>query len=220
MNSGGKTDQTSNIYCSNLQFAKIDEQGIEMKHLFTASVIALAVLAPASLPAQAARTSISFAMVVSTGAKTCLPKATAHVIDASLGPVEELTVVVSGLPPNTDFDFFSIQVPNAPFGLAWYNGDIETDGRGIGVGHFTARYNVETFIVSPGAVPAPQVFTKPPFPDANQGVKVGPVQLYHLGLWFNSPADAAKAGCANTVTPFNGEHNAGIQVLNTSSFQT
>jgi hypothetical protein len=49
-------------------------------------------------------------------------------------------------------------------------------------------------------------------------VKTGPVQLYHLGLWFNSPADAAKAGCANTETPFNGEHNAGIQVLNTGTF--
>jgi hypothetical protein len=190
-----------------------------MNRSFSVSAVALALLASvASSTAQAAKSSISFPMVVSTGAKTCLPKAAARVIDASLGPVEELTVVVSGLPPDTDFDFFSIQVPNAPFGLAWYNGDIETDSRGIGVGHFTARYNVETFIVSPGVAPAPQVFTKPPFPDAQQGVKVGPVQLYHLGLWFNSPADAAKAGCPNTVTPFNGEHNAGIQVLNTGTF--
>ena len=189
-----------------------------MKRFFATSAIAIAVLASASLPAQATKTSISFPMVVSAGAKTCLPKATAHVLDASLGPVEELTVVVSGLPANTDFDFFSIQVPNAPFGLAWYNGDIETDSRGIGVGHFVARYSIETFIVSPGAVPAPQVFTKQPFPDAAQGVKVGPVQLYHLGLWFNSPTDAAKAGCPNTVTPFNGEHDAGIQVLNTGTF--
>jgi len=189
-----------------------------MKRFFATSSIALAVLVSASQPVQAAKTSISFPMIVSAGARTCLPNAVGHVIDASLGPTEELTVVVSGLPANTDFDFFSIQVPNAPFGLAWYNGDIETDGRGIGVGHFVARYNVETFIVSPGAVPAPQVFTKQPFPDAKQGVKVGPVQLYHLGLWFNSPDDAEKAGCANTVTPFNGTHNAGIQVLNTGTF--
>jgi hypothetical protein len=190
-----------------------------MKCSFSLSATALAVLAAsASLPAQAAKTSISFEMVVSAGAKTCLPKAIAHVVDATLGPVEELTVVASGLPANTDFDFFSIQVPNAPFGLAWYNGDIQTDSRGVGVGHFVARYSNETFIVSPGVAPAPQEFTKPPFPDAKQGVKVGPVQIYHLGLWFNSPADAAKAGCANTVTPFNGEHNAGVQVLNTGNF--
>jgi hypothetical protein len=32
-------------------------------------------------------------------------------------------------------------------------------------------------------------------------------------------ADAYKAGCANTVTPFNGEHNAGIQLLNTAQFR-
>jgi hypothetical protein len=38
------------------------------------------------------------------------------------------------------------------------------------------------------------------------------------GFDFNSPADAERAGCANTVTPSNGEHNAGIQVLNTSNF--
>jgi len=189
-----------------------------MKRFFATSAIALAVLASASQPVQAAKTSISFPLIVSPGAAGCLPKATGRVIDSSLGPTEELTVVVSGLPANTDFDFFSIQVPNAPFGLAWYNGDIETDDRGVGVGHFVARYNAETFIVSPGAVPAPQTFTKPPFPDAKQGVKVGPVQIYHLGLWFNSPGDAVKAGCANTVTPFNGTHNAGIQVLNTGTF--
>jgi hypothetical protein len=182
------------------------------------SAVALAVSASAILPASAAQTSISFPMVVSGGAKSCLPKAEGQVIDATLGPVEELTVTVSGLPANTDFDFFSIQVPNKPFGLAWYNGDIQTDSRGIGVGHFVSRYSVETFIVSPGVAPAPNVFTKQPFPDATQGVKTGPVQLYHLGLWFNSPSDATKAGCANTVTPFNGEHNAGIQVLNTGSF--
>ena len=37
----------------------------------------------------------------------------------------------------------------------------------------------------------------------------GPVHKYHVGLWFNSPKTAAKAGCGSTVTPFNGTHNAG-----------
>ena len=37
-------------------------------------------------------------------------------------------------------------------------------------------------------------------------------------IWFNSPADADKAGCGNTVTPFNGEHNAGGQALSTRNF--
>jgi hypothetical protein len=42
--------------------------------------------------------------------------------------------------------------------------------------------------------------------------------MYHLGLWFGSPQTAQAASCPATVTPFNGEHNAGIQVLNTSNF--
>ena len=43
-------------------------------------------------------------------------------------------------------------------------------------------------------------------------------ELDHLGIWFADPADAVKAGCPGTVTPFDGDHNAGIQVLNTSNF--
>ena len=38
-----------------------------------------------------------------------------------------------------------------------------------------------------------------------------------LGLWFNSPTDGAKAGAPGT-TPFNGEGDAGVQVLNTGEF--
>jgi hypothetical protein len=188
-----------------------------MKSSFLVSA-AFALSAFAPVHAQAASETFQFPLKVSGGASTCLPSASGSVIDHSFGEFENLEVIVRGLPPNTGFDLFSIQVPNAPFGLAWYIGDIVTDSNGVGVGNFVGRFNVETFVVSLGAVPAPQVFTKPPFPDATTGVKVAPVQLYHLGLWFNSPADAAKAGCANTVTPFNGEHNAGIQVLNTGTF--
>src|SRR6516164_4765747 len=76
--------------------------------------------------------SVKFNMVVSAGAKTCLPNATAKVEITSAGPVEIMDVTVEGLPANTDFDFFVIQVPKAPFGLAWYQGDIETNAHGIG----------------------------------------------------------------------------------------
>jgi len=37
-------------------------------------------------------------------------------------------------------------------------------------------------------------------------------------LWFNSFKDAQNAGCPATQTAFNGEHDAGLQVLNTSNF--
>jgi len=162
--------------------------------------------------------SISFDMVVSQSARTCLPDARAQVSIMSSGTAEDMFISATGLPPNTDFDFFVIQVPNPPFGLAWYQGDLETDAKGNAVQHFRGRFSIETFIVAPGVAPAPLVFNNPPFPDAAQNPATGPVQTYHLGLWFNSPTDAQNAGCPNSVTPFNGEHNAGIQVLNTSNY--
>lgn len=164
----------------------------------------------------AATTTTTFGMVVSAGANTCLPKAQAVATVHSLGPVETLDIAATGLPKNTEFDLFILQVPTAPFGVAWYQGDMESDNIGHANGHFIGRFNVETFAVATGVAPAPKVFNNPPFPDASQNPAFGPIQMYHVGLWFNSPADAVKAGCAGTVTPFNGEHNAGIQVLNTA----
>jgi len=161
--------------------------------------------------------SVSFDMVVSAGAKTCLPKASATVRITPGGSVDLMDVTVQGLPPNTDFDFFVIQVPKAPFGISWYQGDIQTDKNGRGTQHFVGRFSIETFAVAPGSAPAPVVFNGS-FPDASLNPSFEPVQMYHLGLWFNSPQAAQTAGCPATVTPFNGEHNAGIQVLNTSNF--
>ena len=165
-------------------------------------------------------TTIQFQMVASSN--TCLPHAWATVTDHSFGEFENLEVVVYGLPPKTDFDLFSIEVPAKPFGMAWYIGDIVTDDTGTGVGNFVGRFNIETFVVSPGVptTPPPNVFHSPPavVPEATAGITTNPIQLYHLGLWFNSPADAQKACGVATVTPFNGEHNAGTQVLNTHNF--
>jgi hypothetical protein len=168
--------------------------------------------------AAAAQRFADFTMVVSMGASTCLPHAAGHVRIASTGPVEVMVVDVSGLPPNTDFDLFVIQVPTAPFGVSWYQGDIETDGAGQGRQTFIGRFSLETFALSPGVAPPPQVHTDGLFPDATEGVTFRPIHTYHLGLWFNSPADAVKAGCPGGQTPFNGDHTAGIQVLNTANF--
>ena len=65
--------------------------------------------------------------------------------------------------------------------------------------------------MAPGVAPAPLVFNNQPFPDALTNPATNPVQLYHLGLWFNRPSDAAMVGALGTVTPFNGEHHAGVQ---------
>ena len=110
-----------------------------------------------------------------------------------------------------------IQVPNAPFGMAWYQGDIETNKHGVGSGQFIGRFSIETFVVAPGIAPAPLTFNNE-FPSVSMNPKTGPIQMYHLGLWFDSPEDAMAAHCPNTVAPFNGEHDAGVQVLNTSDY--
>jgi hypothetical protein len=109
-----------------------------------------------------------------------------------------MDVSVGGLTPNTEFDFFVLQVPTAPFGVAWYQGD--------------------TFSVAQGIAAAPVVHDQPPFPDANSNPPFEPTHMFHFGLWFGSPDDAANAGCPAAVTRFNGTHTAGIQVLNTSNF--
>jgi hypothetical protein len=162
--------------------------------------------------------STTFNMVVSAGAKTCLPKATGSVRVRPAGPVDIMDVTVEGLPANTGFDFFVIQVPKAPFGVAWYQGDIMTDKNGRGHQEFIGRFNIETFTFAQGSAAAPVVFTSGVLPDASLNPAFNPIQMYHLGLWFDSPQAASAAGCPATTTAFNGEHNAGIQVLNTSNF--
>jgi hypothetical protein len=144
--------------------------------------------------------SFTFNMVKSAGAASCL-KTTAHgrVTISDLGPVQNMHVEVASLPPNTSFTLFVISTPTAPFVPAWYQGDITTNVNGNGVLDVTGIFNDETFILNPG-IPAV------------------PVELDHLGIWFADPTDAANAGCLDTPTPFDGDHNAGIQVLNTSNF--
>src|SRR5262245_11596499 len=76
--------------------------------------------------------SIEFDMVRSAAAEkaNCLPNAKAEVKIHSIGPVEIMDVDAEGLPPKTEFDFFVIQLPNKPFGVSWYQGDVDTNGAG------------------------------------------------------------------------------------------
>ncbi len=147
----------------------------------------------------------------------CLAQASAEVRVRSEGAVEVMDVSVQGLPPKISLDVFVTQGPNAPFGLAWYQGEIETNQHGRGRQTFVGRFNEESFIVAPGSVPAPQAHHNA-FPDAQLNPPTGPVHTFHLGIWFDSPADAIKAGCPGDVTPFNGAHNAGIQALSSRNF--
>ena len=179
------------------------------------AVLALGLLAVAAGPAAAA-SQATFAMKRSLGsAATCAPTAKATVKIQSVGFAEKMTVTVSGLRKGTALDLFAIQVPNAPFGLGWYVGDLEVGDGGQVSKTFISRFNVETFALAVGQAAAPK-----PHGNADAGTNpvFKPVHTFHLGAWFNSPADAAKNGCATFTTPFNGEHNAGMQVLSTNGF--
>jgi hypothetical protein len=167
----------------------------------------------------AAADNILFSMLRSAAVETagCALDAKARVTVNSLGPVEVMHIEATGLPPNSEFDFFVTQLPNAPFGMAWYQGDIESNSNGRAVGEFIGRFSRETFLVAPGTGPAPVVHHAP-IADANSNPATAPIHTFHLGLWFGSPQVAAAAGCPTTVTPFNGDHTAGIQVLSTRNF--
>lgn len=173
-----------------------------MNNSLLAVAMAAAVGLTGMMPLANARAgeSITFNMVKSAGAASCL-KTTARgrVTLSDLGPVQNMHVEVFALPPNTTFTLFVINTPTAPFVPAWYQGDLITNASGNGVLDVTGIFNDETFILNPG-IPAV------------------PFELDHLGIWFADPTDAGNAGCPNTPTPFDGDHNAGIQVLNTSNF--
>ena len=102
--------------------------------------------------------------------------------------------------PNLAFDLFTVQRssllangtadPNFKnFGLAWYQSDVQVTSGG------TATVKIQTILLD-------QIFGFDP------DVSLAPTNTFHVGFWFNDPADAAACGFTGT-TPFNGDHNAG-----------
>ena len=70
---------------------------------------------------------------------TCLQGASGRVT-VSTSSNQNLHVEVEGLPANTGFDLFIIQKSTPKFGLSWYQGDITTDFKGVGVGDFVGIF--------------------------------------------------------------------------------
>jgi hypothetical protein len=149
-------------------------------------------------------------------ADNCLPDAKGTIEIFKEGPVEKMIVSVQGMPKNKDFDVFVIQAPDNPFGLTWYQGDLETGKDGTGSQQYVGRFNIETFIVGVGTTAAP-VIHHSPIPDGSiNNAQNDPIHTFHVGLWFNSVQDQVDAGCgSDPPTPFNGDHTAGEQVLTT-----
>lgn len=187
---------------------------MKLKKAVQRLLASVALAAPVVVPgvASAASDVAIFGMVPSSPA--CLPDAKAGVSIQSIGPIELMTITASGLLPDAEYDLFITQLPRPPFGLSWYQGDMTTDSRGRAIGTFIGRFSQETFIIAPGSGAAPIIH---PGDDAATNPATAPIHTFHLGLWFNSPDDAIAAGCPGIVTPFNGDHSAGIQVLNTGN---
>jgi hypothetical protein len=150
--------------------------------------------------------SYTFALVPSPNIAACLPHASGTVTITPGKQNDVMKISTSGMPANAGFDLFVIQQPLAPFGVSWYQTDVNANAYGDGSATVQGVFDVETFSVSPGGT-----------------TTFSPTHQYHLGLWFNTPETPFKLGCepgatSPTVTPFNGEQHAGVQVLNTSEF--
>jgi hypothetical protein len=161
--------------------------------------------------------SITFPLERSPGivANGCVPYATGTVTVTAGGPGEVMDVSIQGLPAYTEFAFFVTQLPNPPFGLSWYQGDVSSDEYGNAKAQFIGRFNQESFILATGAGPAPLVHEGA---DAIENPTTKPIHTFHIGMWFDSAEDAAANGCPGFQTPFNGDHTAGVQLMNTASF--
>jgi hypothetical protein len=164
-----------------------------------------ATAAPAGVHHDAAFT---FKLVPSPNIAACLPHAAGTVTITPGGENDTMKISTSGMPANAGFDLFVIQQPLAPFGVSWYQTDVNANAYGDGSATVRGVFDVETFSVSPGGT-----------------TTFSPTHQYHLGLWFSNPEVPFKLGCepgatTPTITPFNGEQHAGVQVLNTSNFPT
>ena len=179
-----------------------------------AALLAVAVAAAAGVTTAAGSTapqvtsSFSFKLVPATGITACLPKASGHATITTGSLNDTMTVTVTGMPANAGFDLFVIQQPAKPFGVSWYQSDIQANSSGTGSATVRGVFDSETFSVSLGGT-----------------TTFAPTHQYHLGVWFNDPNVPFNLGCepgatSPVITPFNGEQNAGIQVLNTANFPT
>ena len=176
----------------------------------TALAVSLGLTPASASPVTSASTasshSFTFALVPSPGIKACLPHLGGFATITPGSQNDLMQVTVFGAPRNAEFDLFVIQQPLKPFGVSWYQTDVNANSHGVGQASVRGVFDRETFSVSPGGT-----------------TTFAPTHQYHLGLWFNDPNLPFNLGCepgakVAAVTPFNGEQHAGIQALNTAEF--
>ena len=165
---------------------------------------AAAVAVPVSLGVTSAKPhQITFQLFPNTKFEPCLANGTPTVqVVVTRGRLRDsMAVTLSQFKPDLNFDLFTVE--NSPqnadgspnpnftnFGLAWYQSDIHVGADG------TAKTTIKTILLD-------QIFGFDP------AVGLAPTNTFHVGFWFNDPADAAPCGFNGPPTPFNGEHSAG-----------
>lgn len=132
---------------------------------------------------------------------------TAHVKVVRGKANDTMTLKLSGVKPGLAFDLFTVERSRLDstgakdqaftnFGLAWYQSDVEANGGG------NARVQIKTILLD-------QIFGLDQDVIAlNALTPENTHHTFHVGFWFNNPADAAACGFTGH-TPFNGEQNAG-----------
>ena len=173
--------------------------------LITTAAVAVSGIASA----QDKKDEISFRLVPNPQFVDCLransyevPRAHATVIRGNLN--DTLILDLYNIKPGLAFDLFTVQRspfqadgssdPNfkGSFGLAWYQSDVE-----IRQHSDDGHVRIKTILLD-------QIFGFDP------DVALPPTNTFHIGFWFNNPADAAACGFnVAKPTPFNGEHKAG-----------
>ena len=118
----------------------------------------------------------------------------------TVGFAENLRVTVKGLAAGTALDIFVIQVPTAPFGLAWYLGDLPVSGTGMVTKVFTSRLNEETFAVAPGSVAAPRPHKAHPSRTPRRTRSSRRCTPTTSGSGSTRPTDAKKNGCTRPAS--------------------
>jgi len=167
--------------------------------------VSIAVAVPLLAGAAGKVPKTSFRLFVNTPFLNCLrqnatttPTVHATVTRGRLN--DKLTLSLANLKPHLAFDLFTVENSNQTamgaltpgfrnFGLAWYQSDVHVHADGTG------SATIKTILLD-------QIFGFDP------AVSLAPTNTFHVGLWFNAPADAAACGFTGS-TPFNGDHNAG-----------
>ncbi len=158
----------------------------------------------ASSSAGAAGGEVRFDLVPSSPTiAQCFPNAKATVdveLETDRKGFDEFEIKVSGLPAKTAYTVFLLEQPGAPFGAAEYIGDFFTDSKGRGKNEF--RLIVEEAFAS----------------TLVGGARVR-AELGHVGFWFADPAgdDGCLGAGGGPVTPFDGDNEAGVQVMNSAN---